>query len=84
MKNFSITFFCPFLAYVLIIGHTNMHGTLIETATLYCVCYSNDSIGVFMRYLCLKIMSVFHITLMKAIINALITDKFLAPPFVSI
>ena len=81
MKNFGITFFCSFLAYILIIGHTYMHATLIGTTTVYSVRYSNDSIGVFMRYLCLKIMSVFHITLMKVIINALITDKFLTPAF---
>ena len=48
---------------------------------LYSVCYFNDSIGIFMRYLCLKIMSVFHITLMKAINNTLIIDKFLTPAF---
>ena len=30
---------------------------------LYSVFFWNDSIGIFMRYSCLKIMSVFHITL---------------------
>ena len=59
--------------------NTNVKRSVYVNTILKSV-FFNDSIGIFMRYPCLKIMSVFHITLMPSklrfLYKIIVTDDY--------